>query len=415
MSECREFPVFTPKRQRAKPNVFNKSVSFGNTEDLKEHEEQTPSQAQLRSSDGSALTRFRADRTPLEWRAAGSCANSIEDIRGSVLALSMCGKGCKLLQNMLDEGSDPHGAAELMKVELKGHFCEVVKQTYGKFLVPKVVRLCDEKSRKDVLSEIFLDPRNSLMSLAQNENALYAIQRLVPYFSQQVSELVVREVIRVAQLLAVEERGKYFLKAIFASQMYHNAAESVEKLYDHLVDPATFHLRAVCEDKVGCTSICFAIQSALPQQLHAIHTALRRSLAELAINKYGNYVVQELILSTKERAPHDLSAIAVELAPELFGMSCHKFGSNVVERLIESTDTPTFETVLCSLFKLRKNTNDEFTPTASTAERASKLSKDSFGVYVFQTCLNVAEERHFTKQLITILNSYQNTNNSIHD
>lgn len=402
--ECREFPVFTPKRLRAKPSAFRKSVSFGNTEDLEDHGEQVTSQAQLRSSDGSVLTQSRIDHTPREWRT-GSCAYSAEDLRGHVLALSLCGKGCKLLQSVLDEGSDPHAAAELMKTELKGHFCDVVKKTFGKFLIPKVVRLCDEKSRQDVLSEIFLDPRNSLMSLAQNENALYAIQRLVPYFSPRVSELVVSEVIRAAQLLAVEERGKYFLKAIFASQTYHNAAESVAKLYDHIVDPSAFHLRAVCEDKVGCTSICFAIQSALPQQLRAIHAALSRSLTELALNKYGNYVVQELILSTKERAPHDLDSIAVELAPDLLGVACHKFGSNVVERLIESSDTPTFETVMYTLLKLRKNADGELTPSTGTAERVSRLSEDSFGSYVLQTCLNTAEERHLGHRIIALLNS----------
>lgn len=51
------------------------------------------------------------------------------------------------------------------------------------------------------------------------------------------------------------------------SQPFPNTADGIEELYNVISDPNRFHLQDICKDKIGCTTICFAIQNATPNQL----------------------------------------------------------------------------------------------------------------------------------------------------
>ena len=53
---------------------------------------------------------------------------------------------------------------------------------------------------------------HTLVSLAQDENSCYAVQRLVPYLSRRAAALVARQALPALAVLATEQRGKYLLK-----------------------------------------------------------------------------------------------------------------------------------------------------------------------------------------------------------
>ena len=79
----------------------------------------------------------------------------LEEVEGRIYLIAKDQHGCRFLQKKFDEG----GPEDVEKIfhEIIGHITELMKDPFGNYLVQKLLEVCDEAQRMDILRVVTMD------------------------------------------------------------------------------------------------------------------------------------------------------------------------------------------------------------------------------------------------------------------
>ena len=291
-----------------------------------------------------------------------------EDVKGQVLQLAQYQAGCRFLQKQLDalEGARKAAFVQAILAEVLPVLPQVITDTYGQYLIPKLVEHCNDAQKSAVVAK--LGPEIRLV--ACHSFGSHGLQRSLQFLGDEQVQLLSAALLPHVVPLCKDPKGNYLIQCFV--RMF-GPGSRVEFIFRLL----TSELVDIAKHKVGCTVICRCLETADEAQTRAIVTKVLAHALPFARDEYANYVVQHIILHCAK----GFSAMLINAYRGHATELCQqKFGSNVMEKCLEASDDAQFKAFYAEL------TRDSFLPV---------ILSDQFGNFVLQKLLDLCNrEQH---------------------
>jgi hypothetical protein len=247
----------------------------------------------------------------------------------------------------------------------------------------------------------------AIIRLQQPEHADALLAELVPAWGALVADMngchVARTIVeclpsaRIAELCAALPRdvvmtmcaASQYSRRVLQSMFENHRADALHAVVEHIVSGAV----ALSTTQQGCISVMRVFEFAMPVQRQQLMAVLAPHLAALAMDPYGNYVVQTI---SQSLAVEDACAtLEMSFAGSWVPLSCNKFASNVVEKLIRIATPAVRRTIVEELCGNQAN--------------LAVIIVDGFGNFVLQalidSCTNPHEFRRISDRVRPMLAS----------
>ncbi|KAN0050030.1 hypothetical protein ACTA71_003130 [Dictyostelium dimigraforme] len=297
---------------------------------------------------------------------------SLEEITGQIYHLTKYQAGCRFLQKKLEEKPDSEHVTLIFN-EVFDHLNELMIDPYGQYLIPQLMKYCDNNQRRQIVDKI----APSVETFACHVYGIHGIQKLLQYLSQDQVDSIIASIKGKVIQLSKDNKGNYLIQS-FLKQFSPEVNQFV-------CDAIMGNIEEICTHKVGCTVVNRCIDNANPEQLEKLVDKITEHSLKLVQDQFGNYVVQHLLSKNKAYS----SKLIVSLKDNIAELSIQKFSSNVIEKCLQLADTPTYELIIKAL----------------TEADILSLLQDKYANFVIQTALDVSNDTQHAK-LVKIIVPY---------
>jgi hypothetical protein len=133
-------------------------------------------------------------------------------------------------------------------------------------------------------------------------------------------------------------------------------------------------------DNCGCRVIQRLFEKYDISELRALVDQVMKCADDLAVNQYGNYVVQNIL----EAGPDDdVTRLIRAFAGKFYQYSMHKFASNVIEKCIRRASAAQRQAIFSEIIG---------SPVRWETARIMRMASDQFGNYVVQRIIEFGSD-----------------------
>ncbi|CCG22071.1 hypothetical protein CORT_0B03630 [Candida orthopsilosis Co 90-125] len=326
----------------------------------------------------------------------------IEDYKGHILDLCGDQHGCRFLQrelikeqegiakgegNKADELDNKEKVDESLATmvfnELDDDIVNLMLDSFGNYLIQKLVECITDEQRLELIKK----SRSQFNRIALDSHGTRALQKLIECVGKTKDEadvkgdelqdesarLIIESLAPTIVSLSKDLNGNHVVQKCLISL----SNETNQVIYDTIKD----NCEVVACHRHGCCVLQRCLDYGNNQQIDALSHEITTKLDIFTADPYGNYVVQ-YVLTHGDR--QSIDTIFAYLQSNFYQLSIHKFGSNVLEKSLRLNNTKQSSILIDELLKL---SSDQFL----------KVLNDSYGNYVLQTCLDVAQLDQMTK------------------
>ncbi|CAA6658822.1 unnamed protein product [Spirodela intermedia] len=288
---------------------------------------------------------------------------SLADIQGSIPLVAKDQHGCRYLQRIFDEGTEEE--KEMIFNEILYHVPELMVNPFGNYLMQKILGVCTEKQRLEVVFFLTKNPTD-LVKIALNMHGTRALQKLIEVLKNEEETSLVISAIKSSFLnLVTDPNGNHVVQRCLRHFSDEQSKFIFEAAASHCVDIATH--------RHGCCVLQQCIAHSTGKHQEKLLTEVCRNGFTLAQDAYGNYAVQ-YILDTKNRSA--METLKSEFKGNYAQLSTQKFSSNVVEKCLRAFDETGKKTIVSELL---------------SASCFDHLMQDPYANYVIQSALLVCK------------------------
>ncbi|KAF2070463.1 hypothetical protein CYY_008215 [Polysphondylium violaceum] len=297
---------------------------------------------------------------------------SLEEIAGQIYHLTKYQAGCRFLQKKLEEKPDAEHVTLIFK-EVFDHLIELMVDPYGQYLIPQLMKYCDNNQRRQIVDKI----APKVETFACHVYGIHGIQKVLQFLSPDQVESIIQSIKGKVIQLSKDNKGNYLIQS-FLKQFSPEVNQFIcDAIMDNIVE--------ICTHKVGCTVVNRCIDNANPEQLEKLVDRITDHSLALVQDQFGNYVVQHLLSNNKSYSNKLIKSLLGNIAE----LSVQKFSSNVIEKCLQVADTETYENIIKEI----------------TEADILNLLQDKYANFVIQTALDVADENQHAK-LVKIIVPY---------
>jgi len=289
---------------------------------------------------------------------------SLEEIAGQIYHLTKYQAGCRFLQKKLEEKPDAEHVTLIFK-EVFDHLIELMVDPYGQYLIPQLMKYCDNNQRRQIVDKI----APKVETFACHVYGIHGIQKVLQFLSPDQVESIIQSIKGKVIQLSKDNKGNYLIQS-FLKQF---SPEVNQFICDAIMENIT----EICTHKVGCTVVNRCIDNANPEQLEKLVDRITDNSLVLVQDQFGNYVVQHLLSNNKSYSNKLIKSLLGNIAE----LSVQKFSSNVIEKCLQVADTETYENIIKEI----------------TEADILNLLQDKYANFVIQTALDVADENQHAK------------------
>ncbi|GAM25949.1 hypothetical protein SAMD00019534_091240 [Acytostelium subglobosum LB1] len=291
-------------------------------------------------------------------------ATTLEEITGQIYHLTKYQAGCRFLQKKLEESPDAEHVTMIFK-EVYEHLIELMVDPYGQYLIPQLMKYCDNNQRKMIVDKI----APKVETFACHIYGIHGIQKVLQYLAPEQVQSIVDSISDKVISLSKDAKGNYLIQS-FLKQFSPEVNQFIcNAIMDNVVE--------ICTHKVGCTVVNRCIDFANKEQLEALIKKINSHSLELVQDQFGNYVVQHLLSNNKSYA----SQLIKSLLGNIGELSVQKYSSNVIEKCLQVADTETYESIIKELMEAD----------------ILVLLQDKYANFVIQTALDVADDQQHAR------------------
>eukprot|EP01132_Coremiostelium_polycephalum_P001362 gene1362-1719_t len=289
---------------------------------------------------------------------------SLEEISGQIYHLTKYQAGCRFLQKKLEENPDPAHVNLIFK-EVFEHLIELMVDPYGQYLIPQLMKYCDNNQRRMIVDRI----APKIETFACHVYGIHGTQKILSFLSPDQIESIVSSIRDKVISLSKDNKGNYLIQS-FLKQF---SPEVNQFICDAIME----NVQDICTHKVGCTVVNRCIDHSNPQQLALLVDRITDHSLDLVQDQFGNYVVQHLLSNNKSYS----SKLIKSLLGNIAELSVQKFSSNVIEKCLQVADPETYESIIKEI----------------TEADILTLLQDKYANFVIQTALDVADENQHAR------------------
>ncbi|GAM29063.1 hypothetical protein SAMD00019534_122390, partial [Acytostelium subglobosum LB1] len=348
---------------------FGNSVSSGGTSSLGGGVEE---QSLRKSSSNYDLSAPRKSMTKsfsmTSISASDSSALSLKEVpldglAGQVYSLTKYQAGCRFLQKKLEENPTPEYVSFIFN-EIYDHLSEVMVDPYGQYLIPQLMKHCDDDQKRLIIECIALDVER----YACHRYGIHGVQKVIQSTPLNLIKVVTESMRYKVVVLSNNANGNYLIQS-FLKQF-------TPEINQFICDGVIENMVAISTNKYGCTVVNRCLEHANQQQQDTLIDSILGHSLHLVQDPFGNYVVQHLLSNNKSYS----SQLLKRLNGHIVGLSVQKFSSNVIEKWLLQSDPSVVEQVISELERDLPN-----------------VLQDKYANYVIKTCLDVASPDQFAR------------------
>ncbi|KAH1100496.1 hypothetical protein AAZX31_13G072200 [Glycine max] len=281
--------------------------------------------------------------------------------QGYIYYLAKDQNGCRFLQRMIDEGT-----SEDVLVLFNGVIDDVVElmiDPFGNYLVQKLLDVCGEDERLQVVSMLTEEPgqlvktslnlhgtrvvqklittvdsrkqiamlrsaiQSGFLALIKDLNGNHVIQRCLQYFSCKDNEFIFYAATKFCVEIATHQHGCCVLQRCIDY--------STGKYKDMLVKEICRHGHLLAQDPFGNYVVQYIIEMENPSASLKLHSQFKGNYANLSMQKFSSHVVEKClvhIVEIRSRIVQELSSF-----PHLERLLQDPYANYVVQRALGVT------------------------------------------------------------------------------
>ncbi|CAK9221168.1 unnamed protein product [Sphagnum troendelagicum] len=287
---------------------------------------------------------------------------TLEEVEGHIYLIAKDQHGCRFLQKKFDEGG-PEDVEKIFR-EIISHITELMKDPFGNYLVQKLLEVCDEKQRMEILHAVTMD--GELVSISLNMHGTRAVQKLIETLKspEQVAMVIKALADGVVELIK-DLNGNHVVQRCLQKLSHEDN--------QFIFDAAASHCVEIATHRHGCCVMQRCIDFAIDHQRQHLVAEVAANALTLSQDPYGNYVVQ-YILDLK--TAWSSTEVMARLEGNYAFLSMQKFSSNVVEKCLK-----------LGVEESRSRLVRELT----TSPHLGQLLQDQYANYVIQSALSVCK------------------------
>ncbi|KAK4339005.1 hypothetical protein RND71_040467 [Anisodus tanguticus] len=326
--------------------------------------------------------------------------NLIDDFAGRVYLMAKDQNGCRFLQMKFAEGTSED--VEKIFPEIIVHIVELMIDPFGNYLVQKLLEVCNEDQRMQILRAI-TRIAGDLVRISCDMHGTRAVQKVIEtlktpeQFSMIVSSLkpgfvnLIKDMNgnhvaqRCLQYLTPEYRERldtnlqlcmilvlsWIALKRSSGLMFSNVSVATwESAREFLFEAAITNCVELATDRHGCCVLQKCLSQSDGGQRHRLIYEITSNALVLSQDPFGNYVVQYIF---DIRLPWATSNIFDQLRGKFSDLSMQKYSSNVVEKCLKHADEERSSYIIEELL---------------SDPRLDQIMQDPYGNYVIQAALN---------------------------
>ncbi|CAK9222237.1 unnamed protein product [Sphagnum troendelagicum] len=307
------------------------------------------------SRSSPSLDLFQGKRLPPKY-------TTLEEVEGHIYLIAKDQHGCRFLQKKFDEGG-PEDVEKIFR-EIISHITELMKDPFGNYLVQKLLEVCDEKQRMEILHAVTMD--GELVSISLNMHGTRAVQKLIETLKspEQVAMVIKALADGVVELIK-DLNGNHVVQRCLQKLSHEDN--------QFIFDAAASHCVEIATHRHGCCVMQRCVDFAIDHQRQHLVAEVAANALTLSQDPYGNYVVQ-YILDLK--TAWSSTEVMTRLEGNYAFLSMQKFSSNVVEKCLK-----------LGVEESRSRLVRELT----TSPHLGQLLQDQYANYVIQSALSVCK------------------------
>ncbi|KAF8403987.1 hypothetical protein HHK36_012097 [Tetracentron sinense] len=313
--------------------------------------------------EGRGLQGSSPDTTDLRHDNMGSQSlkyNSVDEVKGRIYLMARDQHGCRFLQRKFTEGTSED--IEKIFIEIIGQIVELMMDPFGNYLVQKLLEVCDEDQRMQIL-HVITNKAVDLVRISCDMHGTRAVQKVIEtlktpeQFSMVVSSLKPGTVILIKNM-----NGNHVAQRCLQCLM--------PEYSEFLFEAASAHCIELATDRYGCCVLQKCLGHSDGEQRHRLISKITSNALILSQDQYGNYVVQYVF---ELQVPWATVDVLDQLENNYVDLSLQKYSSNVVERCLKLAGEERRTRIIKELIN---------------NSRLDRILQDRYGNYVIQAALN---------------------------
>ncbi|KAJ1731651.1 hypothetical protein LPJ72_003831 [Coemansia sp. Benny D160-2] len=287
---------------------------------------------------------------------------SLEDLKDTMLDVCKDQHGCRFLQRKLEERQESQIA--LIFSEVLPHFSVLMTDPFGNYLCQKMLEYCTEEQRTQIVVAVAPE----LVNISLNMHGTRAVQKMIESLScQEQTDAIIGALKDSVVMLIRDLNGNHVIQKCLGRL----SSKNNQFIYDSVAKSCT----DVATHRHGCCVFQRCIDYSSSEQKGQLVDVVIAHALSLVQDPFGNYVVQYVL----DLGVTDYSEPLIRMfVNHICGLSVQKFSSNVMEKCIRIATPATRKMLIVPLMQ---------------RDRLDMLMRDSYGNYVVQTALDLADSQ----------------------
>ena len=296
------------------------------------------------------------------------------------IAMARDRHGSRMLQQKLTECT-PQERKNITD-SLLSKLDELVYDPCANYVIQKVIELTDDSEDQRQLLEFLLA---NVQTVIDHQNGCRVLQK----FIEQTDAKNVEKI-----YLTLRERIVDLCSSANGNHIVQLFIDILPEYIPEMIEAIRPYVNFLVVDHCGCRVVQKLFDKVEISKLQSLVHEVLKIAPELAVNQYGNYVIQHILESGSNA---EIVALFKAFEGRFYEFSMHKFASNVIEKCIRRANPAQKE----ALFSEEIGTDGDF-----HLDRILTLIGDQFGNYVIQRIIENGTESHLDAIANVVYNNY---------
>ncbi|XP_004228945.2 pumilio homolog 12 [Solanum lycopersicum] len=289
--------------------------------------------------------------------------NLIDDFAGRIFLMAKDQNGCRFLQRKFAEGSSED--VEKIFPEIIVHIVELMIDPFGNYLVQKLLEVCNEGQRMQILRSI-TRIAGDLVRISCDMHGTRAVQKVIETLKtpEQFSMIV----------SSLKPGLVNLIKDMNGNHVAQRCLQYLTPEYkEFLFEAAITNCVELATDRHGCCVLQKCLSQSDGGQRNRLIYEITSNALVLSQDPFGNYVVQYIF---DIRLSWATTNIFDQVRGKFGDLSMQKYSSNVVEKCLKHVDEERSSYIIEELL---------------SDPRLDQIMQDPYGNYVIQAALNISK------------------------
>ncbi|ONK65044.1 uncharacterized protein A4U43_C07F32900 [Asparagus officinalis] len=287
--------------------------------------------------------------------------SSIDEVIGRIYSLAKDQYGCRFLQRKLIDGSLED--VNIIFFEIIDHIVELVVDPFGNYLIQKLLEVCSEDQRMQIIDAITRE-KKTLLRISSSMHGTRVVQKVIKTLQTTEQMYMVVSSLKCGIISLMKDiNGNHVAQHCL---QYFSPEQN-----EFLFDAAISHCVEIATDRQGCCVLQKCVQYSYGDQRTRLMSEISSFSLVLSQDPFGNYVVQYIL---DQKVLWVITAIMDQLEGNYGILSTQKHSSNVVEKCLKLAEEKYRAKIISELMN---------------SPQFLQILQDAYGNYVIQSALKL--------------------------